>query len=46
MNFYEILQEIDDITSKEQRNRKTFTAAVVEIEVETSELCINVLQIL
>ena len=46
MNLFEILQEINDINNLEQRNKTSFTAAVVEIEVETSELCKNVRQLL
>jgi len=39
MNLSEFLKEIDDENCKEENTQSTFTAAVVEIEVETSDLC-------
>ena len=42
MNFSEFLKETDDENSEEAA---TFTAAVVEIEVETSDLCKHVTNI-
>ena len=42
MNLSEFLKETDDENSEEAA---TFTAAVVEIEVETSDLCKHVINI-
>ena len=42
MNLSEFLKETDDENSEEAA---TFTAAVVEIEVETSDLCKHVTNI-
>ena len=45
MNLSEFLKEIDDENCKEENTQSTFTAAVVEIEVETSDLCKHVTNI-
>ena len=42
MNLSEFLKEIDDENCKEENTQSTFTAAVVEIIVETSDICKNV----
>ena len=42
MNLSEFLKEIEDENCKEENTQSTFTAAVVEIEVETSDLCKHV----